>query len=195
MVLWHAGYRQACEAAKERLELLALNHSSNEDTFRQDLLNIAKTTLRCTPLLKGASESPCCVLLLALLADALKRQHSLLIVWSCNVCMGLFLYAALRHTEAQSGTNFGSCSPKISCMKSILLLADCLECTVHLFQSITSGLMVQLQDSDARQGALCQAGCGCRAEAEGQQQPGKHTHHQEDWRHTQGTASCNLQGC
>ncbi len=41
-----AGYRQACEAAKERLELLALNHSSNEDTFRQDLLNIAKTTLR-----------------------------------------------------------------------------------------------------------------------------------------------------
>ncbi|DBB00380.1 hypothetical protein WJX82_005136 [Trebouxia sp. C0006] len=40
-----AGYRQACEAAKERLELLALNHSSNEDTFRQDLLNIAKTTL------------------------------------------------------------------------------------------------------------------------------------------------------
>jgi len=46
MVLWHAGYRQACEAAKERLELLALNHSSNEDTFRQDLLNIAKTTLR-----------------------------------------------------------------------------------------------------------------------------------------------------
>ena len=45
--LCNTGYRQACEAAKERLELLALNHSSDEETFRQDLLNIAKTTLRC----------------------------------------------------------------------------------------------------------------------------------------------------
>ena len=43
---WFAGYRQACEAAKERLALLALNHSANEEKFRQDLLNIAKTTLR-----------------------------------------------------------------------------------------------------------------------------------------------------
>ena len=47
VMLWCTGYRQACEAAKERLELLALNHSSDADTFRQDLLNIAKTTLRC----------------------------------------------------------------------------------------------------------------------------------------------------
>lgn len=44
------GYRQACEAAKERLALLALNHSENQERFRQDLLNIAKTTLRYGPL-------------------------------------------------------------------------------------------------------------------------------------------------
>lgn len=44
--MWCAGYRQACEAAKERLALLALNHSADEEKFRQDLLNIAKTTLR-----------------------------------------------------------------------------------------------------------------------------------------------------
>ncbi len=82
---------------------------------------------------------------------------------------------------------------KMSCMKSILLLADWSERTVRLFHSLTSCLMAQLQDPDARQGALCPPGCGRRAEAEGQQQPGKHTHHQEDWRHTQGTAFCKLQ--
>ena len=41
-----AGYRQACDAAKERLEALALNRSKDQQAFRQDLLNIAKTTLR-----------------------------------------------------------------------------------------------------------------------------------------------------
>ena len=45
-MLHGTGYRQACEVAKERLELLALNRSTNENAFRQDLLNIAKTTLR-----------------------------------------------------------------------------------------------------------------------------------------------------
>ena len=79
----HAGYRQACEAAKERLELLALNHSSNEDTFRQDLLNIAKTTLRCTTSSSKASASPVVVCCLALML----QLQSVGMTFDCVVAM------------------------------------------------------------------------------------------------------------
>ena len=41
-----AGYREACDVAKARLEELTVDNSKDEAKFRQDLLNIAKTTLR-----------------------------------------------------------------------------------------------------------------------------------------------------
>ena len=41
-----AGYREACDVAKARLEELTVDNSKDETKFRQDLLNIAKTTLR-----------------------------------------------------------------------------------------------------------------------------------------------------
>lgn len=40
-----AGYREACDVAKARLEELTVDNSKDEAKFRQDLLNIAKTTL------------------------------------------------------------------------------------------------------------------------------------------------------
>mmetsp|Transcript_21209 Transcript_21209/g.63831 ORF Transcript_21209/g.63831 Transcript_21209/m.63831 type:complete len:529 (+) Transcript_21209:150-1736(+) len=40
-----AGYREACSAARDRLEAIALDHSADVAAFRQDLLNIARTTL------------------------------------------------------------------------------------------------------------------------------------------------------
>ena len=40
-----AGYREAAEAARSRLETIASNHSADPVAFRQDLINIAKTTL------------------------------------------------------------------------------------------------------------------------------------------------------
>mmetsp|Transcript_25044 Transcript_25044/g.85712 ORF Transcript_25044/g.85712 Transcript_25044/m.85712 type:complete len:533 (+) Transcript_25044:152-1750(+) len=39
------GYREACTCAWERLQALAMDHSDKPDLFRQDLLNIARTTL------------------------------------------------------------------------------------------------------------------------------------------------------
>ncbi|PNW79478.1 hypothetical protein CHLRE_09g416750v5 [Chlamydomonas reinhardtii] len=40
-----AGYREACDCARGVLETGAFNHQSDAEQFRQDLLNIAKTTL------------------------------------------------------------------------------------------------------------------------------------------------------
>merc|ERR1712142_687422 len=40
-----AGWRQAAKVAKEALEKSAIDHSSDEALFREDLLNIARTTL------------------------------------------------------------------------------------------------------------------------------------------------------
>lgn len=40
-----AGYREACSAARHRLEQVARNNSGNSAAFRKDLLNIARTTL------------------------------------------------------------------------------------------------------------------------------------------------------
>jgi T-complex protein 1 subunit beta len=40
-----AGYRLAADAAKNALTRAAIDHSSDENLFRQDLINIAKTTL------------------------------------------------------------------------------------------------------------------------------------------------------
>merc|ERR1711871_20907 len=40
-----AGFRKATEVAREALTGAATNHSDNADAFRQDLINIAKTTL------------------------------------------------------------------------------------------------------------------------------------------------------
>ena len=40
-----AGYREACNIAQERLEAVAVDHSGEPDAFRNDLLNIARTTL------------------------------------------------------------------------------------------------------------------------------------------------------
>lgn len=40
-----AGYREACECAKEVLEGRAFNNGNDVDRFREDLLNIARTTL------------------------------------------------------------------------------------------------------------------------------------------------------
>merc|ERR1712183_286823 len=40
-----AGWRKAAAAAKEALEKSATNHSSDETLFREDLMNIARTTL------------------------------------------------------------------------------------------------------------------------------------------------------
>jgi T-complex protein 1 subunit beta len=40
-----AGFRQATEVAKTRLQEMAMDNSANQDQFRTDLINIAKTTL------------------------------------------------------------------------------------------------------------------------------------------------------
>ena len=40
-----AGYREAAEAARGRLEGIALDHGADAEAFRADLINIAKTTL------------------------------------------------------------------------------------------------------------------------------------------------------
>merc|ERR1712217_749598 len=40
-----SGYRKALAAARAKLEALALDHRSDEATFREDLLKIARTTL------------------------------------------------------------------------------------------------------------------------------------------------------
>ena len=40
-----AGWRQASKVAKEALEKSAIDHSNDEALFREDLLNIARTTL------------------------------------------------------------------------------------------------------------------------------------------------------
>lgn len=40
-----AGWRQAVKAAQEALQAAAVDHSSNEEQFQEDLMNIARTTL------------------------------------------------------------------------------------------------------------------------------------------------------
>ena len=40
-----AGFREAASVARNRLEAVSQNHSSDAVTFRQDLINIARTTL------------------------------------------------------------------------------------------------------------------------------------------------------
>lgn len=40
-----AGWRKAVDVARQALDTAALDHSSNVETFREDLLNIARTTL------------------------------------------------------------------------------------------------------------------------------------------------------
>lgn len=40
-----AGYREAAEAAQRRLAAVAADHAGEPDTFRADLINIARTTL------------------------------------------------------------------------------------------------------------------------------------------------------
>jgi T-complex protein 1 subunit beta len=40
-----SGYREACDCARSVLEAGAFNHAADPAVFRQDLLNIAKTTL------------------------------------------------------------------------------------------------------------------------------------------------------
>lgn len=40
-----AGYREAAEAAQHRLESIAMDHGTDPDAFRADLINIARTTL------------------------------------------------------------------------------------------------------------------------------------------------------
>ncbi|CAL8465995.1 g5531 [Coccomyxa elongata] len=40
-----SGYREACELAYAQLEKVSVNNSSDKERFRQDLLNIARTTL------------------------------------------------------------------------------------------------------------------------------------------------------
>eukprot|EP00887_Chlorella_sp_A99_P007942 scaffold12.g7942.t1 len=40
-----AGYREAAEAARRQLEAVAFDHGADAEAFRQDLLNIARTTL------------------------------------------------------------------------------------------------------------------------------------------------------
>lgn len=52
-----AGYREACDVACERLEAVAVDHSAQPDAFRQDLLNIARTTLS-SKILTQASHPP-----------------------------------------------------------------------------------------------------------------------------------------
>lgn len=42
---WAAGYREAAIVARARLEACAFDHASDPVMFRQDLLNIARTTL------------------------------------------------------------------------------------------------------------------------------------------------------
>lgn len=39
------GYREASNAARKRLEEIAVDNSAQPDAFRRDLLNIARTTL------------------------------------------------------------------------------------------------------------------------------------------------------
>jgi T-complex protein 1 subunit beta len=39
------GWRLARDAAKERLEEIAMDNSSNDAAFKEDLMNIARTTL------------------------------------------------------------------------------------------------------------------------------------------------------
>lgn len=40
-----AGFREAAEAARKRLEEISVNNAADEGSFRRDLINIAKTTL------------------------------------------------------------------------------------------------------------------------------------------------------
>ena len=40
-----AGYREACTIARDRLETVSVDHSAEPDAFREDLMNIARTTL------------------------------------------------------------------------------------------------------------------------------------------------------
>lgn len=40
-----SGWRKATKIAQEALQTAALDHSQNEEIFREDLLNIARTTL------------------------------------------------------------------------------------------------------------------------------------------------------
>ena len=44
-MLHDIGYREACIAARERLEAIAMDNSAQPDAFRRDLVNIARTTL------------------------------------------------------------------------------------------------------------------------------------------------------
>lgn len=55
-----AGYREAAEVARTRLEKCAFDHKSDPVAFRQDLLNIACTTLSSKILtqVRRASLSP-----------------------------------------------------------------------------------------------------------------------------------------
>ena len=40
-----AGYREASTVARDQLEAVTFDHKADEAAFRQDLLNIARTTL------------------------------------------------------------------------------------------------------------------------------------------------------
>lgn len=41
----YAGFREACEVGRQALESGAFNNTGDPERFRQDLMNIAKTTL------------------------------------------------------------------------------------------------------------------------------------------------------
>jgi chaperonin GroEL (HSP60 family) len=56
------GYREACTAAKERLESIAIDNSGDEKAFRRDLLNIARTTLSSKILTQVNIRNRLCVL-------------------------------------------------------------------------------------------------------------------------------------
>jgi hypothetical protein len=54
-----AGYREACNIARDRLEAVAVDHSAEPDAFRDDLLNIARTTLSSKILTQVRLQLPC----------------------------------------------------------------------------------------------------------------------------------------
>ena len=165
-----SGYRLACDVAKERLESLALNRAANKQAFRQDLLNIAKTTLRCVFPAGFTSVTltgiPALVTLSLPQPPLLSAQNTLVCQHKARCFLNMQFYSQSSHSKSQC-----------------ILFLNRKACPCCL----------QFQDLDARQSTLCRAGSGCCAEAERQQQPGKHTHHQEGWRHPQGC--CQLKLC
>ena len=94
-----AGYREACDVAKARLEELTVDNSKDEAKFRQDLLNIAKTTLRW-----GAELLDCCEhsKVLGLASDALagKRTTALQQAAGVRSSARMLQCSALERTQA-----------------------------------------------------------------------------------------------